>query len=224
LTLQALDIFIETLKSVGVWDKLDAIYNFAYNNVNTAVFSRLNLKSTLYTLSTTNMSYGINGYLVNGTGVNSGFLSGYQPGVSNIQFQPDDHSRVYILYQSVSGAQIDSNSINGANFAIYNDNVNTHRDLASTNLPQSVDLSGTGLKSMVRSSSNTVTLYNQSSGTTLLQVRNANTGTSQQRFPFTGGLGMGFACFGASLTQTDINTIRNAYNTYLSAIGLTPFA
>lgn len=224
LTLQALDIFIETLKSVGVWDKLDAIYNFAYNNINTAVFSRLNLKSTLYPLSTTNMSYGINGYLVNGTGVNSGFLSGYQPGVSNIQFQPDDHSRVYILYQSVSGAQIDSNSINGANFAIYNDNVNTHRDLASTNLPQSVDLSGTGLKSMVRSNSNTVTLYNQSSGTTLLQVRNANTGTSQQRFPFTGGLGMGFACFGASLTQTDINTIRNAYNTYLSAIGLTPFA
>lgn len=229
-TLQALDTFIATLKSSGTWDKMDAIYNFAYNNANVASFSRLNMKSTFYTLGTSGtMTYQTDGYLA---GAGSSYLSGYQPGVNNVNFQLDSHSRTYILYQSVNNAQIDSNSINGVNNAIYNGNTDTHRAMSSNNLQQqiggsqSVDLSGTGLKSMVRSGSNTVTLYNQSVSTGfLLQVRNVGGfGTSQQFFPNTAGMGIGFAAFGGALTQTDINTIRTAYNTYLSAIGLTPFA
>jgi hypothetical protein len=85
-------------------------------------------------------------------------------------------------------------------------------------------MSGTGLKSIVRNNSTSVSLYNQSTGVTLAQPRSGNYGASQQYFPFGNGLGVGFTCFGAPLTQTDINTIRTAYNTYLSAIGLTPFA
>ena len=222
-TLQELDTFILSLKASGTWDKMDAIYNFAYNDANVAAFSRINLKSTFYSLGTSGtMTYQTNGYL---TGVGSSYLTGYQPGVNNVNFQLDSNSRTYILYQSVSNAQIDANTINGVNNAIYNGNVNTHRAMSSNNLPQSVDLSGNGLKTMIRSSSTSVTLYNQSSGTTLNQTRTSGGfGTSQQFFPFTSGLGVGFACFGAPLTQTDINTIRTAYNTYLSAIGLTPFA
>lgn len=221
-TLQALDTFILSLKASGTWDKMDAIYNFAYNDSNVATFSRLNLKSTFYSLGTSGtMTYQTNGYLAGA----SGFLTGYQPGVNNVNFQIDSHSRTYILYQSVNNAQIDSNTVNLTNNAIYNGNVNTHRAMSSNNLPQSVDLSGNGLKTMIRSSFTSVTLYNQSSGTTLNQTRTSGGfGTSQQFFPFTSGLGVGFACFGAPLTQTDINTIRTAYNTYLSAIGLTPFA
>jgi hypothetical protein len=221
-TLQALDTFILSLKASGTWDKMDAVYNFAYNDSNVATFSRLNLKNTFYSLATNGtMTYQTNGYL-NGAG---GYFSGYTPGVNNVNFQLDSNSRTYILYQSVSNAQIDANTINGVNNAIYNGNVNTHRAMSSNNLPQSVDLSGNGLKTMIRSSSTSVTLYNQSSGTTLNQTRTSGGfGTSQQFFPFTSGLGVGFACFGAPLTQTDINTIRTAYNTYLSAIGLTPFA
>lgn len=96
---------------------------------------------------------------------------------------------------------------------------------SSTALPQAVDLGGTGLKAMIRNDVSTVTLYNQSIGTTLNQTRNTGSfGTSNQFFPYTGGLGIGFACFGSALNQSDIDIIRTAYNTYLSAIGLSPFA
>ena len=221
-TLQALDTFIATLKTAGIWDKMDAIYNFAYNNTSVAAFSRLNLKSTFYSLGFNGtMTYQTNGYLA---GAGSSYLTGYQPGVNNVQYQPESFSRTHILYQSASGAQIDQNTINILNDTFYNSNTNTHRALSNVNLPQSVDMSGTGLKSIMRTSSTSVTLYNQSTGTTLTQNRSGNYGASSQFFPFGNGLGVAFTCFGAPLTQTDINTIRTAYNTYLSAIGLTPFA
>jgi hypothetical protein len=221
-TLQALDTLITTLKSSGIWDKMDAIYNFAYNDTSLAVFSRLNLKSTFYSLATSGtMTYQTNGYLA---GAGSSYLTQYRPGVDNVQYQPESFSRTHILYQSASGAAIDQNTINGVNDTFFNSNTNTHRALSNVNLPQSVDMSGTGLKSIMRTSSTSVTLYNQSTGTTLTQNRSGNYGTSNQFFPFGNGLGVGFSCFGAPLTQTDINTLRTAYNTYLSAIGLTPFA
>ncbi|MFY7884136.1 MAG: phage head spike fiber domain-containing protein, partial [Dolichospermum sp.] len=221
-TLQALDTFIATLKTAGIWDKMDAIYNFAYNNTNVAAFSRINLKSTFYSLGTSGtMTYQTNGYL---TGVGSSYLTGYTPGINNVQYQVESFSRTHILYQSASGAAIDVNTIHGGNDAFYNSNTNTHRAMSNVNLPQSVDMSGTGLKSIMRTSWPSVTLYNQSTGTTLTQNRSGNYGASQQFFPFGNGLGVGFSCFGAPLTQTDINTLRTAYNTYLSAIGLTPFA
>jgi hypothetical protein len=221
-TLQALDTFIATLKTAGIWDKMDAVYNFAYNNTNVATFSRLNLKSTFYSLGVNGtMTYQTNGYL---TGVGSSYLTGYTPGVNNVRYQPDSFSRTHILYQSAAGARIDANTINDLNDTFYNSSTNLHRALSNVNLPQSVDMSGTGLKSIMRNSFNSVSLYNQSTGTTLTQNRSGGYGTSQQFFPFGNGLGVGFSCFGAPLTQTDINTLRTAYNTYLSAIGLTPFA
>ena len=221
-TLQALDTFITTLKTSGTWDKMDAIYNFAYNNTNVASFSRLNMKSTFYNLGISGtMTYQTSGYLA---GVGSSYLTGYRPNVDNIQYQVDAFSRTHILYQAAAGARIDANSINDLNDTFYNSNTNTHRALSNVNLPQSVDMSGTGLKSMVRNNGASVTLYNQSTGTTLAQPRVGFYGTSNQFFPFGNGLGVGFSCFGAPLTQTDINTIRTAYNTYLTTIGLTPFA
>jgi hypothetical protein len=221
-TLQALDTFILALKASGTWDKMDAVYNFAYNNVNFATFSRLNLKNTLNSLGTNGtMTYQTNGYLA---GAGSSYLTGYRPGVSNVQYQPDAFSRTHILYQAAAGARIDANTINDLNDTFYNSNTNAHRALSNTNLPQSVDMSGAGLKSIIRNTSASVSLYNQSTGVTLTQPRSGAYGTSQQFFPFGNGLGVGFSCFGAPLTQTDIDTIRTAYNTYLTAIGLTPFA
>lgn len=221
-TLQALDTFIATLITSGIWNKMDAIYNFAYNNTAVSAFSRLNLKSTFYSLGVNGtMTYQANGYLA---GAGNSYLSGYTPGTNNVQYQVESFSRTHILYQSASGAAIDQNTINGANDAFFNSNTNAHRAMSNVNLPQSVDMSGTGLKSIMRNSFNSVSLYNQSTGTTLTQNRSGNYGASQQFFPFGNGLGVGFSCFGAPLTQTDIDTIRTAYNTYLSAIGLTPFA
>jgi hypothetical protein len=221
-TLQALDTFILSLKASGTWDKMDAVYNFAYNDTNVATFSRLNLKNTLNSLATNGtMTYQTNGYLA---GAGSSYLTGYRPGTSNVQYQTDAFSRTHILYQAAAGARIDANTINDLNDTFYNSNTNTHRALSNVNLPQSVDMSGTGLKSIVRNNSTSVSLYNQSTGVTLAQPRAGTYGASQQFFPFGNGLGVGFTCFGAPLTQTDINTIRTAYNTYLSAIGLTPFA
>lgn len=221
-TLLALDTFIATLKSSGIWDKMDAIYNFAYNNTSVAAFSRLNMKSTFYTLAANGSPlYQTSGYLANG-----GNLVGYQPGVNNANVQLSSFSRTYIFYQVGGGGQIDSNSIHGTNNSMYVQNTNTHRAMSTTNLPQAVDLTGTGLKSMVRTSSASVTLYNQSTSTTLAQPQNTSSfGTSNQTFPIATSLGIGLAAFGSgNITQTDINTIRTAYNTYLSAIGLTPFA
>ena len=221
-TLQALDTLIATLKTSGIWDKMDAIYNFAYNDTNVAGFSRLNLKSTFYSLAVNGtMTYQANGYLA---GAGSSYLSGYQPGTNNIQYQVESFSRTHILYQSASGAQIDINTVNGVNDTFYNSNTNTHRAMSNVNLPQSVDMSGTGLKSIMRTSGTSVTLYNQSTGTTLTQNRAGFYTATGQYFPYGNGLGVGFSCFGAPLTQTDINTLRTAYNTYLSAIGLTQFA
>jgi hypothetical protein len=221
-TLEALDVFIATLKTQGVWDKMDAIYNFAYNDANVESFSRINLKNagfTSVTIPTGTVTYETNGYLNV-----SGQLRGFRPGVNNTNFQYTSHNRTYILYQDVNGAQIDRSSILSTNFAMYNGNTNLHRDVSNTNLPSSVDLSGTGLKSVTRTSGTEVTLYNKSVGTTLTQNATSAYGSAYQDFLITAGLGAGFVSFGGALTQTDIDNLRAAYNTYLVSIGLTAYA
>lgn len=221
-TLQALDTFIETLITEGIWDKMDAIYNFAYNDIGVESFSRINLKTP--GRATVTIPYGVVNYETNGYLNSTGVLRGFRPGVDFTNFQYYSHNRTYILYQNVDDAQIDRSSILADNFAMYNGNLNTHRDVSNTNLPVAVDLSGTGLKSVTRESSTSVTLYNGSVGTTLTQNATNYYGTSQQDFLSSSGLGAGFASFGGALAQTDIDTLRTAYNTYLTSIGLTAYA
>lgn len=224
-TLQALDTFISSLKASGTWDKMDAIYNFAYNDTNVAAFSRLNLKNTFDTLASfgTGPTISVNG-IIGSSSPLSNHYRGFTPTVDNVNYQLDSNSITHIFFQTGTTTQVESNTVAGSSLTFYLENSTAHRNNSNVALNSAVDLTGIGLKSMNRIDSTNITFYNQSTPYNRTQTRNITTGVGQQQFPISTNMGISFSCYGSPLTQTDIDTLRTAYNTYLSAIGLTPFA
>lgn len=230
-TLYALDTFVTSLKNLSVWNACDYIRVSAYNNTALQNFALINLRNPTGSLAFTvgGMLYqtqGFRGTKTAGTYLNSGInLS------TTTNYTQNSATRMYVLYQATTNGI--AQGIDGVlGFSTENQISNNSGSAqkinqGTGNMNVSADMTGTGSLAIVRTSSTSVFTYNkgtQTIGTVNSAARvNANQ-LENTTFNVPGDAGISFSLYGSALTVTQLDGIRSSFNTYLTAIGLTPFA
>jgi hypothetical protein len=228
-TLAYCDTLITEMKNENVWNVIDIYFNFAYNDASLQDFSRINWKNAYGSLGLATLfgglTYQVDGF--KGNGVDAHISTNFNPSTKNSNYVLDNAGRFLVVsientstFWQGDGVEGSSNNrmlLSGGNaFAINSGNSNV-----------TITASGTGLKGIMRYASNDVLAINKD-----VTVSGANTSTDLRNAPqliLRSFNNYGDACIsnyymGASLTNTQIQNFRTYYNTYLSNIGLTPFA
>lgn len=228
-TLKKVDTFIQTLKSQGAWSICDYLRVSAFNNTAVENFARINMVNPTGSLVTIfgGMTYTVNGFQgdkVNGlidTGVNLSLTTNY------VQ---DSATRLYVLQSSTTNSV--SRAFEGVQGSTSNQLWNSNNTAQKINqgtssLPNSVDMSGTGLKAIVRSSSTNVELYNRENQYSETRTSASRFNSNQTEFRSNNVYAdctIALSLYSAALNATQITNIRTAFNSYLTEIGLTSFA
>jgi hypothetical protein len=246
--LNNIDIFINSLVSLGLWNKFDVFYMFSYNDTTLTNFARINWKNPgLFTIS-------INGtplYTINGFKKNSGY-TGYNlntnfiPSVNGVNYTLNDASLTKYFGESFNVLiPLGGGGPPYPKYSFWTDGVSSSETIQSgtTKVGQAwswqMGLNGgfTGGLSAItqlpplkiitinRISSGLIDLYTD--GILLLQATLLSTTLSNQSFRliddeiYTGG-DYTFNLFGlgASLNLTNNVDLKNSYNTFKTSIGL----
>lgn len=230
-TLYALDTFVTSLKNLSVWNACDYIRVSAYNNTALQNFALINLRNPTGSLASVvgGMLYqtqGFRGTKTTGTYLNSGInLS------TTTNYTQNSATRMYVLYQSTTNGV--SKAFDGvlgfsSENKLSNDNSSDQKINQGTgNMSVAADMTGTGSLAIVRTSSTNVFTYNKGTQTTGSANSAARVNANQLEntsFNVPGDAGIAFSLYGSALTVTQLDGIRSSFNTYLTAIGLTPFA
>lgn len=227
-----IDDLITEMKNDELWQKTDAFFNFAYNDVNLLNFSRINWFSPYSKLGLAeyvDISYLTSGIQGNGT---SGYAAtGYTPLNMSNQYTLNDAGRMMVVYQAYSGSSwaLDGNESGSNNNIMANLNVNNTFRINSTNsLSSTFDATGTGLKGIFRTSSTSVKLVNGSViNNSLTQSSTGLSGFQQTLLKYGSNYGNSILSnywIGGSLTDSQIINFRAYYNQFLNNIGLSPIA
>jgi len=206
---------VTDLKTAGVWSKLDTFAVFATDgNSDFALIDWINLSQYTAVNSPTFTSDG--GF--QGDGVSAYVDTNYDPSTSAVNYQLDNANRFYWVDNRASGNWED----NLAGRAISGNNNSTliRINSATTSLNSSVDMRSDGFKSINRTSSTNVEIFQNTtqysrtatsvdipSGTQVFL--RAVTGYNASRFRFYG--------MGASLVSENTD-LYNALNTYISSL------
>ncbi|MEW5675560.1 hypothetical protein ABGT15_04545 [Flavobacterium enshiense] len=227
-TLGYIDTLIGSMKSAGVWNKQDRIYNFAFNNTGLTNFSRIEWKNpTISPLLTLNggITYQVGGF--EGNAVDGYIDTGFIPSTNGVNYTQNNASRTAVIYTAPSsGNVLDGNSPTGNNGMFLNNSA-SHRINATNNLNTIANISGTGLKSINRDNSTDLRLY--SSSTEYVRTETTNTFPILSQYILRNTTSYGDSVvsnymLGASLSSTEISNLRGAYNTYLISLGLSAIA
>jgi hypothetical protein len=217
------DTLITEMKNDGVWSVTDLFLNFAFNDVGLSNFARINWKqpNSALALATLNggLTYQTNGFKGNGTNafINTNYRTSF---VSN--YVLNNAGRLMVLSETGSSIYLDgmvgtnNNSIRLGSFLIN-----------SSNNTLTADNTGTGLRAIMRYNSSNVSAYNksvQTSGTLASTSLNTNQQLIHRSFNNYGDTCISNYYLGVSLTSTQIANFRIYYNTFLTNLGLTPFA
>jgi hypothetical protein len=206
--------------------KFDILYIFALNNASLQNAASLNIITpTLYQATYVNSpSYDQMGVMGNGT--TSYVNTNFNPATNGVNYTVNDASRVYYLetVPTIGTLLEGSSPTNNRNNTFYSASSQLQRiNSGSNNLNAAVDSTGVGYKALVRTTSSDVSFYNettksdrtQSAVSVLSEVQTlCKNGSLFSNSEF-GLFGMG-----ASLTQAENTTIRSAYLTYRTDIGL----
>jgi hypothetical protein len=172
------------------------------------------------------LTYRVDGFKGNGVDgyVNTNFISG----LASYNYTLNDAGRFLVVAESGSGyydgvSASARNSIIGANTAQQRINSGTSQ------LAVAFDMSGLGLKSIMRDSSTAVRVQNTSTKLTTTQPSLALETIPQLILRGATSTTYSDGCIsihymGASISNAQIDNFRTYYNTYLTNIGLTPFA
>lgn len=229
--LLALDAFIVFLKTVGIFIKLDYLRVSAFGNVLYENFARINIANPSANLATKNSGvtytvYGFKGNKIDGvldTGIN---LS------TTTKYVQNSATRLYVL-QSPStngvGRQFDGAQSGSSNQMSNSNSAGQRINQGTGNLSVSADLSGIGLKAIVRTSSTDVYVYNQAVQTFATRTSSARANANQVEF---NGFNVfsdsthSLTLYASALTATEVADVRSGFNSYLTnpAIGLTAYA
>lgn len=212
------NLFIQTLKSNGVWDKSDLILVFANNG--SKEFACINWKNPSGNKATiaSSPTFTVNqGFTGNGT--NSFINTNYAPsGLAN--YKLNDASRYVYLRVSAVNKIIDGVSGNTSNTMTTFPSVNQKINQGGVNSLTSIDFSGVGMKSMNRTSSTNITYFNDSvSGTTTATSISVNP-VEQLILQSVGSFGahqVSFYLMGASLVSEN-SSLVTAFSTYLNSL------
>ncbi len=234
-TLGYCDTLITEMKNDGLWNTTDLFLNFAFNDTNLTNFARINWKNPNSKFNGVcslfgGLSYQTNGF--KGNGIDGYIDTLFNPGLSFTKnYTTSNAGRMIVISESgtISGASSFFESVAGSNAnSMRFQLVTGHYINSSTNaLTVAVDMSGTGLKSIMRDSVFDVRLQNQSTVTSTTQT--ATSIISNNQLLLRGNTTYVDATvstyyMGASLTNPQINNFRTYYNTFLTNVGLTPFA
>ena len=205
------------LKSAGVWNKLDTFANFATNG--STQFALIDWKRLVQYDASTNPTFTPNeGFMGNGT--SSYIDTNFNPSTESTNYITNDASRYMYLFSGSVGQRIDGTfSDNNIRLGSYNtQKINS----GSINLMNSAFPYTTtkGMKSIHRTSSTDVTLYNALVGEnrTLLSVGlpNENQWIFRQGGNYSNAK-ISMYAMGSSLISENTDFV-NAFNTYLNSL------
>lgn len=232
-TLNALDVFLKELKSQNILQTRDYLRVSAYNNTGVENFSRINIVNPTSALTdySGNYTYRVDGVKLNSTTSGQANQINTKFNLSTgTYYKQNDASRLYVL--SVAFTGVFTSIIDGATSTAHRisaqNNAEKRINQSTTNLPVSVDFTGTGLRALVRTSSTSVQCYRgniQTITTATSSTSNLNAilfeGVS---FNLRANGGYALSMHGSSLTQSQVEFVRTSFNNYLTTIGLTAFA
>lgn len=206
------------LKTAGVWNKLDTFANFATDgdsNFALIDWKRLSLLTAVNSPSfTTN-----EGFMGNGT--SSYIDTNFNPSTQSTNYVTNNASRYMYLFSGTTAQRIDGNSIDTNNIRLGSYN-NQKINSGSVNLMNSAFNYTTtkGMKSIHRTSSTAITLYNASVGEnrTLLStgLPNATQWVLRQGGIYVNAK-MSMYAMGASMVTENTDFV-NAFDTYLNSL------
>jgi hypothetical protein len=228
------DILITDMKSNGIWDISDVFFNFSYNDVNLSNFARINWKNPYgpYALSTYvgGTSYEVTGIRI--TSANTGYVdTNYNPANSGINYTTNSASRFAVISNNANGFYVDgtisnnlrnhiTNGFNSTGLVGFNSAFGVQ-----TGTPLTINIQA-GLTGIVRYDSTNISVIQKSviQNTTLSSNGILSSNQSISRAGSFAWATYSSYFMGASITNTQVQNFRTAYNTYLVSIGLTAYA
>ena len=212
------NLFIQTLKSNGVWDKSDLILVPANNG--SKEFACINwknpsgVKATLVNSPTWTSNAGFTG-----NGTSSYILTGYNPdGTKN--YKNNDASRYMYVRTATTNKVLDGVEANTTNGLTTFISTFQRINQSGNNLSFSMDYNGVGMKSIHRTSSTNVNCYNDNilSGGTATSL--GLSGSEQVILRSASGYGtaqISFYLMGSSLVSEN-SSLVTAFSTYLNSL------
>lgn len=217
---------LTSLKTDGVWDKLDIFYVFAVDN-NASEFTTINWKNPNALVNTPTQSTLINspaftnkaGFTGNGT--DSYINTNYNPATQSINYTLNNASRYYFPHAFVGTTRVDGTSASSVN-ALVVGVTNTHRincgiNTLTTALPVTSSINA---KSIHRTSANDVSIYQGIIGSSSTQastvIFNSNQHILNAGSVFASHTVSAYA-MGASMISENTDFV-NAWNTYKSSL------
>lgn len=235
---EALDALIVSLKSIGVWSKMDILYLFANDGDDN--FRLINYKNPGLFQATkhgvtmpSRDEYGFNG---NGS---SGYINThFNPALSGVNYTSENACRIAVVSKAAS-TTVQMSRIDGlegtqttVNHMMLMNQAAQRINQSSNSLDSSVDLSGTGMTSIHRTSATQVMLqkkdifYNRTasgSGAASANQIILSAGSSGAGVNYSNG-GVAFYAMGSALTQQECIDVRGVINQYLTSVGLLAIA
>jgi hypothetical protein len=220
---------LTSLKTDGVWDKLDIFYVFAVDN-NASEFATINWKNPNALVNLPTQSTLINAPIFTnntgftGNGTDSYIDTNFNPATQGVQYTQNNASRYFFPHAitSTGPVRIDGNTGSGLNTMIRGVFTGQRINAGSTNnLTTSYNYTTlVNVKSIHRTSSTNVTLFNETTGTNDTQTSTAVSSLNQfilRSATFYGSHTCAAYAMGASLVTENTNFV-NDWNTYKNSL------
>ena len=218
---------LTSLKTDGVWDKLDIFYVFAVDN-NASEFATINWKNPNALLNTPTQSTLINApEFVNnggfqGNGTSSYIDTNFNPATQGVQYTQNNASRYFFVHAiSTTAGRFDGNSNTNRNTMVRG-LTNAQRINAGTNTASiALDIvNAVTTKAIHRTSATDITAFNGLTGISATQT-SATMDSTNQLILKAGSQNGGHTCaayaMGASLISENTDFV-NAFDTYKSSL------
>jgi hypothetical protein len=212
---------LTSMKADGVWAKLDVFYVFAQDG--SAQFGTLNWKNpNANQAALVNVLTFVSNGGLQGNGIDSYIDTNFNPATQGVQYTLNNASRYFFTHAISGSGRFDGNSLSGIN-SMLRASTNQHRiNAGSSNLlATAFDFNSTvNTKSIHRTSSTNVTLYNSTTGSSTTQT-STSIQSSNQWILASSSLRAAHTCaayaMGASMIAEHTNFITD-WNTYKNSL------
>jgi hypothetical protein len=207
-----------SLKSAGIWNKLDILKIYATNNSNMATLNwkvPASHQTTLVNSPTFTTNQGFKG------NASTSYLNtNFNPATSGVQYTLNNASRFIYLktaFVTANYGQLDSLTGSTSNI-LYNRNVNDQKiNQGASAISHNADLSGAGLKVINRTSSTNVELFNGSTQLSRTATSTSVASGNQYVLPNGGDARASVYGMGASLVAEN-SSLKTILDTYINSL------
>lgn len=208
--------------STTVWNKLKGIRVLCYNQNDVSDFTRLNLKDPANNLATVNggLSYDYGGWT--GDGATGWWDQNYNPvSAANGYTQNSAFQAFFVRKRSETSnnalaGQVTATTTQIRNALSANQRLNSGADLSATR-----DLSGEGFKAINRPDANNLNTYADLVKNDIARTSFTLPNENMTLFRFNavyGNMQLSFNAWGEAMLESEVNELRNRFNSYYKAI------